>query len=124
MACDLPFINRIPNQLNCPDYDALLLPFFFRQDTISDNHPFSYRRVQSLFESYRSQPNSNFNAIDALLAGIGKAPWFAYFVPKNRFKSFKYQTPLNQDDTARSASSKIVQIVVEVDVEQLEKNIV
>jgi hypothetical protein len=138
--------NRIPNQLNCPDYDALMFPLFFRQDTISASHPFAYTRVRNIIKNCfetndKSDPDKQRN-IEQLIAlnqelakaddfnghsevpeqnliKIGKAPWFAYFVPKSLYPTFRYQNPPNKDGKRRKSCSSIVQIVVEVDTEDL-----
>jgi hypothetical protein len=99
--------NRIPEQANCPDYDALHLPLIIRQDTISDTHPFKYDAVSTLVGNLKkfistkcgiSTNNNNFISCDALKTklesvGLKMFPWFVYFVPNDSHKDFKFQPP-------------------------------
>jgi hypothetical protein len=107
--------NRIPNQLTCPDYDALLFPLFFRQDTISDQHPFAFTRVSNAIKACFGSADENWKKLNATVKSIGKTPWFAYFVPANQFEYFEYQPPSNRDGKKKKTKSPIVQIAVAVD---------
>lgn len=118
-----PFIDWIPKQLNCPDYDALLLPFIVRQDTISNDHPFKKRRVEKLFKSLKSSPANDcyesdngskelIAKIQAKLGGLPMFPWFVYFVPDELFNSFPYQKPLTVKGHCSKVACNIPQFVV------------
>ncbi len=111
--------NRIPEQANCQDYDALHLPLIIRQDTISDTHPFKYDGVSKIVRVLKAFMTKNCfkdqNLLDSLkAAGLQPFPWFVYFVPSNSHKDFKFQKPKMpaEHESDEGKIRRIVQIAV------------